>query len=114
MKGLQKKVVDFRDERNWKQYHNARNLATGITIEAAELLEHIRFKTDEEIREYLSDENNKKEFSHEMADILIFLLSLADAENIDLEKAFHEKMEINRKRYPAEKAKGTNKKYDEL
>ncbi|MGM5484384.1 MAG: nucleotide pyrophosphohydrolase [Nanobdellota archaeon] len=114
IKELQSKVKEFRDARDWQQFHTATNLAIGVSTEAAELLEHLRFKSSEQVKEYLSDKYNKEKFSHEAADVFIFLLALCEAEGIDLEKAFHEKLDINKKKYPVSKAKGRHDKYDEL
>jgi NTP pyrophosphatase (non-canonical NTP hydrolase) len=106
--------MKFRDERDWARYHHALDLAVAMNIECAEVLEHLRFKSREEAKEYLSNPENKKEFSHEIADIFIFMLALCNSEGIDLEKAFTEKLEINRKKYPIEKAYGIKDKYDKL
>ncbi|ACM93188.1 nucleotide pyrophosphohydrolase [Nautilia profundicola AmH] len=102
IKDMQRIISDFRDERDWKQFHTPKNLAVSISIEAGELLEHFQWKEGCE---------NKKDISYEMADILAYLLLLADECSIDLEKAFLEKMEINKKKYPANKVKGSSKKY---
>jgi len=101
---MQRIISNFRDERDWKQFHTPKNLAVSISVEAAELLEH--FQWSEECK-------NKKDISYEMADILAYLLLLADECSIDIEKAFLEKMEINKKKYPADKVKGSSKKYTE-
>jgi len=104
LKELQKIIAKFRDERDWKKFHTPKNLAVSISIESAELLEH--FQWNEKCKD-------KKEISYEMADILAYLLLLADECEIDLEEAFLEKMEINELKYPAEKVKGNSKKYTE-
>jgi NTP pyrophosphatase (non-canonical NTP hydrolase) len=105
IKELQKLIASFRDERDWRQFHTPKNLAVSISIEAAELLEHFQW----------SDKcKNKKEIAYEMADVLAYLLLLADECDIDLEKAFLEKMKINEKKYPIEKSKGKSTKYTEL
>jgi dCTP diphosphatase len=97
-------IVKFRDEREWKQFHTPKNIAVSLSIEAAELLEH--FQWNDECKD-------KKEISYEMADILAYLLLLADECEIDLEKAFLEKMNLNEKKYPADLVKGSSKKYTE-
>lgn len=102
LKELQKVIVKFRDEREWKKFHTPKNIAVSIAVESAELLEH--FQWSEECKD-------KKEISYEMADVLAYLLLLADECGIDLEKAFLEKMEINAKKYPAELVKGRSEKY---
>ena len=102
LKELQKIIVKFRDEREWKKFHTPKNIAVSIAVESAELLEH--FQWSEECKD-------KKEISYEMADVLAYLLLLADECGIDLEKAFLEKMEINDKKYPIELVKGSSEKY---
>jgi dCTP diphosphatase len=83
-------VMNFRDERNWAKFHHALDLSVAMSIECSEVLEHLRFKSREEVKFYLSDPKNKKEFSHEIADIFIFMLALCNSEGIDLEKACQE------------------------
>jgi NTP pyrophosphatase (non-canonical NTP hydrolase) len=108
---LQKKIIAFRDARDWKQFHKPKDLAIAVSIETAEILEHFRFKTDKEIEEYLQNAENKKELSHEMADVMYFLLLVAYDQNINLVKAFSEKLELLEKKYPIEKCKGKPHKY---
>ena len=102
------------DERDWDQFHNAKELAIALSIEAAELLEPFRFKTWEEVDLLFKDPKKKEEISDEMADVLYFLTRLAQKYNIDLSEAFERKMKKNEKNYPIEKAKGSNKKYNEF
>jgi dCTP diphosphatase len=113
LKELQDLIVKFRDERDWEKFHLPKDLAIGLSIEASEILEHFRFKTNEEINEYVNNEDNKKKLGYEMADTLIFLLALAKVTNVDLVKSCHEKTEINKKKYPIEKCKGRPNKYTE-
>ncbi len=88
---LKEKVVEFRDERNWISYHTPKDLSISVAIEAAELLELFQWKD----KDY--DETRLEE---EMADVLIYLLSLSDVTDIDLEKAVLKKIEKNREKYP--------------
>ena len=108
------RVVRFRDERDWARFHNPKDLALSVAIEAAELLELFQWKDPEEIRAYLGGPDGKRRASEEMADVLILLLSAADAMGIDLYTAAVEKIRVNAEKYPVEKAKGNAKKYDEL
>lgn len=101
-------------ERDWDQFHNAKDLAIGISTEASELLEHFRWKNEAEVKALFSDAQKKGEISEEMADVLYFLARLAERYNIDLSEEFFKKMEKNEKRYPANKFKGSNKKYNEI
>ncbi|MEM0230846.1 MAG: nucleotide pyrophosphohydrolase [Candidatus Woesearchaeota archaeon] len=111
---MKKRVKDFCEERDWDQFHDAKNLAIGVSTEAAELLEHFRFKSEEEIRQMFMDEKKREEIAFEMADTLFYLLRMAQRYNIDLSEAFEKKMKKNEQRYPVEKFKGSNKKYNEV
>lgn len=109
---IARKVIEFRDERDWKQFHDAKNLSEAICVESAELLEKLLWKTREEAQSL-----NEAELSgirDEIADIMIFLVYLCDALNLDLLDAVENKLEINRAKYPEDKARGTSKKYTEL
>lgn len=102
-------LVKFRDERNWSQFHNTKDLALAISIEAAELNELFLWKTTEESE--LVDRNKLKE---ELADVLAFSLFLARKHGFDVKEIVLEKIKKNGEKYPVEKAKGTAKKYNEL
>lgn len=112
MKNLTEKVVKFRDARNWKQFHNPKDCAISLSLEASEVLEHFQWKNKEEIEAHIK--NNKKEISKELADVLYWVLLMSNDLNIDLEKAFILKMKENAKKYPVKKAKGKHTKYTEL
>ena len=102
-------LTKFRDERDWKQFHDSKNLALAISIEAAELNEVFLWKNGEEA------ENVKTEkIKEELADILSFSFLLADKHSLDIFDIVLEKIKINAEKYPVDKAKGTAKKYDEL
>lgn len=96
----------FRDERDWAQFHNAKDLALALNIEAAELLEVFLWKTPEQ-----ADIDSVKE---ELADVITFALLLADKYGLDVKQIVLEKMEKNARKYPVEKSKGSAKKYTEL
>jgi NTP pyrophosphatase (non-canonical NTP hydrolase) len=110
---LKIKVQKFCEARDWDQYHNPKDLAIGIITESAELLEHFRFKSEEEMQKMLKSEK-KQEISEEIADILFFILRLAQRYDIDLSAELDRKLAISEKKYPVEKAKGSNKKYTEF
>ncbi|MBI4572786.1 MAG: nucleotide pyrophosphohydrolase [candidate division NC10 bacterium] len=114
MDDLVRAVLAFRDERDWKQFHNPKDLAISITLEAAELLEHFQWKTAAEVESLLVIEENRRRLGEEMADILIFLVSLADVVGLDLVEAGRAKLRENAVKYPVERAKGNARKYDEL
>jgi len=102
----------FAAERDWDQFHSPRNLAAALAVEAAELLEPFQWLTDEQSRE-LSPES-RAAVEQEMADVLLYLVRLADKLEVDLEQAARAKIALNAQKYPVEKARGSNRKYDEL
>ena len=110
---LKEQVKKFCDARDWDQFHNAKELAIGISTEASELLQNFRFKSEKEVDELFKDESRRQGISEELADVLYFLLRLAQRYDIDLTSELSKKMAINEKKYPLEKAKGSNKKYTE-
>ncbi len=107
-------VRKFCEQRDWDQYHGAKDLAIGIITEAAELLEHFRFKNERQANQLLSNNVKRREISDEMADIFFFLLRLSQRFNIDLSNSLKSKMKKNIRKYPIRKAKGSNKKYTEF
>ncbi len=109
MKDLMEKIIQFRDERNWKQYHNPKDLAISLSIESSELLECFQWKSNEEAVS-MKLENMKEE----IADIAIYLLLLSHELDINLKQTIEEKLLKNENKYPVEKAFGSNKKYNEL
>jgi NTP pyrophosphatase (non-canonical NTP hydrolase) len=108
IKQLKLKVKSFCEQRDWDQYHNAKDLAIGIITEAAELLEHFRFQSEEVLTK------KKAEITEEIADIFYFLLRFSERFDIDLSSALANKIKINNAKYPVAKCKGSNKKYTEL
>lgn len=111
---LKEKIKEFCEARDWDQFHSAKDLAIGVITESSELLEHFRFKSDKEVEEMFKNQEKKQEISEEVADVLYFLLRLAQKYDIDLSTELNKKIEKNEKKYPIEKAKGSNKKYNEL
>jgi NTP pyrophosphatase (non-canonical NTP hydrolase) len=113
---LQLKIIvkQFCDARDWDQYHNAKDLAIGITTESAELLDIFRFKSVEETDRMFDIPETREKITDELADVLFFLLRFSQKYNIDLVNAFDKKMAKNERKYPVEKARGSNKTYDEL
>src|SRR5436189_5275922 len=97
---LKKQVCDFRDSRSWLRYDTPRSLAISISIEAAELLEHFQWKTDEQMREVLLDRARKNQISDELADVLIYCLGFSDVLGIDISEAVELKLRKNGERYP--------------
>ena len=109
---LTRLVLEFREERDWKQFHNSKDQALSLVLEAAELLELMQWKNGRELRQYLA--KNKHRVSEELADVLGWVLLMAHDLKIELGKAFERKIESNRRKYPIEKARGSAKKYTEL
>ena len=112
MKHIIARIRAFRDERDWMQFHDPKNLAISIAIEAAELLEHFQWKDKAQSERHAAE--NKEAVAEEIADVAIYLLELADNLGIDLEKAINEKLDKNAKKYPVEKARGVATKYNKL
>ncbi|MBK8520738.1 MAG: nucleotide pyrophosphohydrolase [Chitinophagaceae bacterium] len=99
-------LINFRNERDWEQFHNPKDLALAINVEAGELLELFLWKNSEEAK--------VEKVKEELADILAFAFLLADKYGFDVKQIVLEKIKQNGEKYPVEKAKGTAKKYDEL
>ncbi len=112
LESIQEKIISFRNERDWAQFHNPKNLAEALSIEAGELLENFLWKTPEQSRNLTPKEiKNVKE---ELSDIFIFLTYLCDAYKIDLLGEVQKKIDINKAKYPVEKAEGSARKYSFL
>ena len=107
-----KNINQFRIDRDWKQFHNPKNLAISLSLEANEVLEHFQWKTLEESRKLSSEK--KTQLRQEIADVAVYLLYLCDELDINLVESIKEKMEINNKKYPVEKSKGKSTKYNEF
>jgi NTP pyrophosphatase (non-canonical NTP hydrolase) len=108
---LRELVRSFAAERDWEQFHTPKNLAVSLCVEAAELLEPFQWLASGEATE-LTD-SKRDQVRHEMADVLIYLIRLADKLDVDLPAAVHEKVSLNRAKYPIEKVRGDARKYNE-
>jgi NTP pyrophosphatase (non-canonical NTP hydrolase) len=109
---ITRKIRAFRNERDWAQFHNPKDMAMAISIEANELLEQFLWKSPGQIEERLIA--RRSEIEDEVADIAIYLVELADNLEIDLFGAMERKLKKNSQKYPARKSRGSNAKYDEL
>ena len=109
---LSKLVLDFRHERDWKQFHNPKDQALSLVLEAAELLELMQWRNGRELAKFLSE--NKPRVEEELADVLGWILLIAHDLKINLGEAFVRKINLNKKKYPVEKARGSARKYTEL
>ena len=112
MGDLIRMVQEFRDKRNWKQFHNPKDLAISLTLEATEVLEHFQWKSKEEMETYVK--SHKAEIGEELADVLYWVFLMGSDLDIDLSQAFIEKLKKNDAKYPVDKASGNHKKYTEL
>ena len=108
---LKAAILEFRRERDWQQFHNPRNLAAAISIEAAELLEPFRWSSDAEVGRVA--ESREQEISDEIADLVILLTYLANDLSIDVERAVAAKLAANEIKYPADKFRGSSRKYSD-
>jgi NTP pyrophosphatase (non-canonical NTP hydrolase) len=106
---LQTLIIQFRDNRDWKQFHKIKDLLIGLNIEVSELQELFLWKSDLEIEAV-----NREKIEEEIADIFIYLTYICNEFDVDLEKAVRRKIEKNNQKYPVEKCMGSNKKYTEL
>lgn len=111
---IKEKLKNFRDERDWNQFHTPKNLSMAISVEASELMEHFIWENNDEAKEKLKDKEKFQEIKNELADIFNFSFMMADELDVDIVEIIEEKIEENKKKYPPEKAKGTSKKYNEL
>lgn len=109
---LKEKLLDFRKRRDWEKFHTPKDLAISLVLEAAELLENFQWKSDMEIANSLIGKDREK-ISEEIADIAIYINYLCHDLNLPLEEIVTAKLAKNEKKYPAEKVKGSAKKYNE-
>ena len=109
---LAARLHQFATERHWDLFHSPKNLATALSVEAAELLEHFQWLTEDESRRLPAEK--QEAVAQEAADVLLYLIQLADKLGIDLVAAAERKLEINRQKYPVNAARGTSRKYREL
>ena len=109
---LTQQVLRFRDERDWAQFHNPKDIAVSLTLEAAELLELTQWRSGPELVKHLK--KHREDLADELADILGWVLVMAHDQKIDLANAMTKKLQKNALKYPIEKARGVAKKYTEL
>ena len=106
---LKQKLQAFVDARDWAQFHSPKNLAMAMIVEAAELVEH--FQWDTETESHVLSAEKREQVGHELADTFVYLLRISQVLGIDLIQAANDKIELNAKKYPIEKARGKNNKY---
>jgi len=109
---LTKKVIEFRDAREWKQFHNPKDIAVSLALEASEVLEHFQWRNGQDLEEYIK--SHKSHLADELADVLYWILLMSHDLDIDIADALEQKLIKNAEKYTIEKAKGSYAKYDQL
>jgi NTP pyrophosphatase (non-canonical NTP hydrolase) len=109
---IAKRLADFARERDWEQFHSPKNIASALSVEAAELLEIFQWLTEEQSRKPSREAMEK--VKEEVADVQLYLIRLCDLLNVDLAAAVNAKLAANARKYPVHKARGSSKKYDQL
>lgn len=112
LKELTEKIVAFRDARDWKQFHNPKDCAISLALEASEVLEHFQWKNKEEIAAYVKE--SKEDIADELADVLYWVILMSHDLDIDILDASEKKLNKSGLKYPVEKAKGVHTKYNKL
>ncbi len=112
LQDLARQLEQFAKDRDWQQFHSPKNLASALVVEAGELLEHFQWMTEEQSRALPPEKRDI--VGAELADVLLYLIQLASALGIDPIAAAQAKLTLNEQKYPANLARGTSKKYDEL
>jgi dCTP diphosphatase len=109
---LTQRIISFRNARDWKQFHNPKDVSLSLVLEATEVMEHFQWKSKDVMEEYIK--TNKSDIGEELADVLYWILLMSADLKIDILKALEEKITKNENKYPIEKAKGNHTKYNKL
>ena len=109
---MTQRIQQFRDARDWKQFHNPKDIALSMMLEAGEVAEHFQWMNADEMRQYAAA--HREAIGEELADVLYWVLLLSADLNINLAGAFEKKMKLNESKYPVGKARGRHTKYDKL
>ncbi len=112
LKKLTAEIIKFRDERNWQQFHNPKDVALSLVLEASELLEHFQWKNNDEISSHI--EKSSHEIGEELSDILYWVLLMSHDLKIDISSALENKLEKNKVKYPINLSKGNSIKYNKF
>lgn len=112
LKKLIERIIKFRDARDWKQFHNPKDVSLSLVLEAGEVMEHFQWKDNKEMEKYAHD--HKFEIGEELADVLYWVLLMSHDLDINILEALERKISVNEIKYPIEKAKGNAKKYTEF
>ena len=111
---LKGRVREFVTARDWDQFHHPKDLAIGLAIEAAELREQFRFRSNEEVESLLADPGQRRQVAHELADVFYFVLLMCANLGLDASTILAEKLALSAQRYPVDQARGRNLKYTDL
>jgi dCTP diphosphatase len=114
LQDLLNKIRAFSDERDWSQFHTAKNLILAVSAEVGELAEVVQWKSDQEAAEYLKTPEGKSKLSEEVADVAIYLLRICQQQNLNFIDILNKKMDSNSIKYPVDKSKGNARKYTDL
>jgi len=111
LRHLAEQLREFAAERDWEQFHSPKNLAMALSVEVAEIVEHFQWQTQQQSREL--EAAKRQEVEQELADALIYLVRLADQLDVDLLEAAERKLALNEAKYPADRVRGSSRKYSE-
>ena len=114
LQDLLNKIRAFSDERDWSQFHTAKNLILAVSAEVGELAEVVQWKSDQEAAEYLKTPEGKSKLSEEVADVAIYLLRICQQQNLNFIDILNKKMQLNASKYPVDKSRGNSTKYSEF
>ena len=114
LEDLTRRLIEFRDDRDWRQFHSFKNLLVGVSLEAAELLELTQWLDDAGVEDRLHEADFRQRLGEEAADVLIYLLLICERADIDLIDATRRKIDVNAAKYPVDKAHGSSRKYTDL
>lgn len=109
---LTDRIIAFRNARDWKQFHNPKDVSLSLVLEAGEVMEHFQWKNTEEMKKHI--EEHRDEIGEELADVLYWVLLMGHDFSIDVLEALEKKINKNESKYPVEKAKGVHTKYNQL
>src|SRR3990167_5598571 len=112
IEALSQRIIEFGKARDWEQFHNPKDVALSLVLEAGEVMEHFQSKSKEEVEEYVVE--HKEEIGEELADVLYWVLLMSHDLGIDIEDALEKKIKKNEQKYPIEKSKGKHTKYNKL
>ncbi|MFC1672637.1 nucleotide pyrophosphohydrolase [Pseudomonadota bacterium] len=111
---LTRRLTQFRDDRDWRKFHNLKDLIQSVGIESGELMELTQWKTTQQVENAITDPDFRARLGEELSDVFLYVLLVAERAGLDLAEEAHRKIDLNDQKYPVEKARGNAKKYTEL